>query len=55
MGPLGRHRHRWQVNIKMDLNEIVCEDVEWINVSQNIVQWRDFVNTVMNLQVHTVI
>jgi hypothetical protein len=28
--PLGRHRHRWEDNIKGILKKIVCEGVDWI-------------------------
>jgi hypothetical protein len=31
---LGRSRHRWEDNIKMDLKEIECEDVDWIHLAQ---------------------
>jgi hypothetical protein len=41
--PLGRLRHRWEDNIKMDLGEIGIDGVNWI-------RWA-FVNTVMNLWV----
>jgi hypothetical protein len=27
--PLGRYRHRWEDDIRMDLREIVWEDVDW--------------------------
>jgi hypothetical protein len=30
--PLGRHRLRWEDNIKMDLKETGCEGMEWIEV-----------------------
>jgi hypothetical protein len=46
--PLGRPRRRWEDNIKMDLSEIGI-DVNWIQLAQDRVQWRDFVSTVMNL------
>jgi hypothetical protein len=49
--PLGRPRHRWEDNIKMDLREIRIVVANWIQVSQDRVQWRTFVNTVMNLWV----
>jgi hypothetical protein len=32
--PLGRHRHRWVDNIKMDFGEIGWDDVDWIDVAQ---------------------
>jgi hypothetical protein len=31
--PLGRPRHRWEDNIKMDLGEIGFRDVDWINLA----------------------
>jgi hypothetical protein len=34
-----------------DLTQINCEDVDWIQVAQDMTQWRAFVNTAMNLQV----
>jgi hypothetical protein len=49
--PLGRPRRRWEDNIKMDLREIGIERVNWIRLAQDRVQWRAFVNTVMNLRV----
>jgi hypothetical protein len=49
--PLGRPRHRWEDNIKMDLGEIGIDGANWIQLAQDRVQWRDFVNTVMNLRV----
>jgi hypothetical protein len=30
---LGRPKPIWKDNIKMDLKEIGCEDVEWIHVT----------------------
>jgi hypothetical protein len=49
--PLGRPRRRWKDNIKMDLKEIGIYGANWIRLDQDKVQWRGFVNTVMNLQV----
>jgi hypothetical protein len=49
--PLGRPRHRWEDNIKLDLREIGINEANWIWLAQDRVQWRAFVNTVMNLQV----
>jgi hypothetical protein len=49
--PLGRPRRRWEDNIKMDLTEIGIYGANWIRLAQNRVQWRAFVNTVMNLRV----
>jgi len=32
--PLGRPRHRWEDNIKMNLQEVVCGDMDWIDVAK---------------------
>jgi hypothetical protein len=49
--PLGRPRHRWMDNIKMDLREIGSDCMDWIELAQDRDQWRALVNTVMNLRV----
>jgi hypothetical protein len=49
--PLERPRRRWEDNIKMDLREIGIDGANWIRLAQDRVQWRAFVNTVMNLRV----
>ena len=49
--PLGRPRHRWEDNIKMDLQELGCGGMDWIEVTQDRDRWRAVVNAVMNLQV----
>jgi hypothetical protein len=49
--PLGRRRRRWEDNIKMDLMEIWIDGANWIQLAQDRVQWRAWVNTVMNLRV----
>jgi transcription termination factor 2 len=49
--PLGRPRRRWVDNIKMDLGQIGIDGANWIRLAQDRVQWRSFVNTVMNLRV----
>jgi hypothetical protein len=49
--PLGRPRRRWEDNIKMDLREIGIDGANWIQLAQDRVQWRAFVNTVLNLRV----
>jgi hypothetical protein len=48
--PLGRPRHRWEDNIKMDLREIRIDGANWIRLAQDKIQWRAFVSTVMNLR-----
>jgi hypothetical protein len=49
--PLGRHRRRWEDNIKMDVRETGIDGAYWIHLAQDRVQWRAFVNTVMDLGV----
>jgi hypothetical protein len=49
--PLGRPRRRSKDNTKLDLREIGIYGANWIRLAQDRVQWRVFVNTVMNLQV----
>jgi hypothetical protein len=49
--PLGRPRHRWVHNIKMDLREIGWGGVDWIDLADDRDQWRALMNTVMNLRV----
>jgi hypothetical protein len=48
---LRRPRHRWENNIKMDLREIGIGGTNWIRLVRDRVQWRAFVNNVMNLRV----
>jgi hypothetical protein len=49
--PLGRCRCRLEDNIKMDLRGLGIDGANWIQLAQNRVQWRVFVNMVMNLLV----
>jgi hypothetical protein len=49
--PLGRPRRRREDNIKMNLREIGIDGANWTRLARDRFQWRDFVNTVMNLWV----
>jgi hypothetical protein len=49
--PLGRPRRRWEDNIKMWLQEVACEGIDWIDLAQDRDRWRTLVNAVMNLRV----
>jgi hypothetical protein len=49
--PLERTRHRWEDDIKMDLQEVGCGYIDWIKVAQDRDRWQALVNAVMNLRV----
>jgi len=49
--PRGRPRRRWEDNIKMDLKEVGCGGMNWIEVAEDRERWRVLVNAVMNLRV----
>jgi hypothetical protein len=49
--PLGRPRCRWEGNIKMDLQEVGCKDMDSIEVSRDRDRWRALVNAVIYLRV----
>jgi len=49
--PIGRRRHKWEDNIRIDLREIGWEDVDWMRLAHDRNQWRVLVNTVANLGV----
>jgi hypothetical protein len=49
--PMGRPRRRWEDDTKMDLQEVGCGGMDWIDLAQDRVRWRALVNAVMNLRV----
>ena len=49
--PLGRPRHRWKDNIKMDLQEVGRSCGDWMELAQDRGRWRALVSTVRNLRV----
>ena len=49
--PLGRPRHKWQDNIKMDLQAVGSGGMDWIKLAWYRDRWQPLVNVVMNLQV----
>ena len=51
MRPLGRPRRRWEDNIKMDLREVGCGCVDWMELAQDRDRWRALVSALMNLRV----
>jgi hypothetical protein len=42
--PLGRPRRGWGDNMKMDLQEVGCAGMDWIELDQDIDRWRALVN-----------
>jgi len=48
--PLGRPRHRKENDIKMDIWEVGCEGIDWIELAQDKDRWRALVNVVKNLR-----
>jgi hypothetical protein len=49
--PLGRTSHKWEENIKLDLQKVGCGGMDWIKLAQDRDRLRSLVNVVMNLQV----
>ena len=49
--PLGRPRRRWKDNIKIDLHEVGCARMDWIELAQVRDRWRALVNAEMNFRV----
>jgi len=48
---LGRPRHRWEDNTKMDLQEVGCGGIDWINLAQDMDRLPALVNAVTNFWV----
>ena len=48
--PLRRPRRRWEDNIKIDLQEVGCGGMDWIELADDRDRWRTLVNAVINLR-----
>ena len=48
---LGRPRLKWEDNIKMDLHEVGCWGMDWIELAEDRDRWRALTNTAVNLWV----
>ena len=49
--PLMRPRRGWEDNIKIDLQEVECGDMDWIELAQDRDRWGALVNAVMNFRI----
>jgi hypothetical protein len=49
--PLGSQSHRWDDNLKLDLQEVGCWGLDWVELAQDRDRWRALVITVMNLRI----
>ena len=49
--PLGRPKRSWEDNIKMDLQEVGCGGMDWIELAQDRDRWRALLNGVMKFLV----
>jgi hypothetical protein len=50
MRPLGRPRNRWEDNIKMDFQEVGCEDMGLIELAEDSDCWRTLANAAMKVR-----
>jgi hypothetical protein len=48
---LGRPRRRCEDNFRMDLREVGCGCVDWMELAQDRDRWRALVSVVMNLRI----
>jgi hypothetical protein len=49
--PLGRLRHKWEDNIKINFEEIRWDYVDWIHLTLDRYKWQAVVKMAMNLWV----
>jgi hypothetical protein len=50
-GPFERLRRRWEDNIRMDLREVGCGGINWLDLDQDRDRWWAVVKEVMNLRI----
>ena len=49
--PLGKRRHRWEDNVRIDLEEIGINAGNWVDSALDMDYWRAIVNATLNLRV----
>jgi hypothetical protein len=49
--PMGRPRHSWEDNVRMDLQKVGCGREDWIALAQDRDRWQALVSAVRNLRV----
>jgi hypothetical protein len=49
--PLGKPRRRWENNIKMNLQDVGCGDMDWMERAQDRDRWWTLMNGVMSLRI----
>jgi hypothetical protein len=49
--PLGRPKHRWDDNIKIDFQDVVWGGMDWIDLAKDRDRWRSVVIALINLRV----
>jgi hypothetical protein len=49
--PLEKPRLKWEVNSKMDIQEVGCEGMDWIELALDKDRWREYVTAVKEVQV----
>jgi hypothetical protein len=50
--PLEKSSHRWEDNIKIDLREVSCGSMDWIELSQDRDRWQAIVIAVLTFGLH---
>ena len=51
VGKPGRPRRGWEDNIKLDIQEVECGCMDWIELAQDRDRWRALTNAVMNFRI----
>jgi hypothetical protein len=46
--PFGRPKCRWEVNIKINLREVECKNVDCVHLTQNKIKWSSLMNMAIN-------